>query len=794
MSESFRLDLDRDSRDALEFDALLELVAAEARTAAGRRVVLDLVPFADPDALSREIGLVEETRDRCVRGAAWVPAGLPDVGPALRLLDVGDARIDPRDLRDLAVVLDAVTRLRRDVRAAGKGYERLREFIAPVPELSGEAAPILKGIEPGGRITDQASDRLAECRTRLTRLAGRLRRRLETLLREPRMAGAIQDEFVTQRNGRYVIPVRTDAPHPVQGIVHATSSSGATRFVEPLDSVESNNELVQLAEEEKEEEERILREWAAALRDRLPDVHVALERLALLDGIQARARFAERNDAVAGKVVEQGPIRLTGLRHPLLEHHLRATGGRCVPLDLGLDPSDRVLVVSGPNTGGKTVALKSIGLAVLMAQSGIPVTAREAVLPRYVQLRADVGDRQSIEADLSTFSGHLTAIAGALASRRAPALYLFDEIGGGTDPAEGVALAQAVLEDLGGPGITVVATTHQNALKRWAFGSEAAASAAMEFDPGTLRPTYRVLPNVVGHSAALDIAASCGLPPGLIERARELLGAEAGRTEAYMNRLREELAAVERQRRELEERSREIEGERSVEERRRLEAEQRHRAESGRALDRELASFRKQVRRALDAIGDAAARRKAERVAHASERRLKAERERVASGPSVDDGADDWPLVEDPQPGDPVHVLSLKKKGIVQHVSARRIDVLVGRMTVGVKSSDLRVPPRTVVEPQRPLRPAVTRSVEVGAPRELKLIGMRVDEALGEVDRALDRAMLDSVYELRLIHGHGTGRLREAVREHLRRHPSIEKWRSGDEIEGGEAVTVALLK
>jgi DNA mismatch repair protein MutS2 len=794
MNETARLDLDAESRHALEFDALLELVAAEASTAAGRRVVLDLAPFCDAELLARETGLVSETRDRCMRGTAWVPAGLPDVRPACRLLEVADARFEPGDLRDLALVLDAVTRLRRDVRAADAGYERLREFVARLPDLSAESAPILSGVEPGGKITDNASRRLADCRTRLTRLAGRLRRRLESLLRDPQMVGAIQDEFVTQRNGRYVIPVRTDAPHPVHGIVHATSASGATRFIEPLDSVESNNELVQLAEQEKEEEERIVREWANALRERLAEVRFALDRLALLDGVQARARFAERASAVESRVVDGGPIRLTGLRHPLLEHHLRASGGACVPLDLELDPADRVLVVSGPNTGGKTVALKSIGLAVLMAQSGIPVTAREAVLPRYSQVRADVGDRQSIEADLSTFSGHMTAIADALAQRRAPALFLFDEIGGGTDPAEGVALAQAVLEDLSGEGVTVVATTHQNALKRWAFGAAEAASAAMEFDPRTLRPTYRVLPNVVGQSAALDIAISCGLEPRVAERARTLLGSEAGRSEAYMNRLREELADVERRRLELEEAKRALQAEQAADEARRRAAEGRQREQSARALDRELVSFRKQVRRSLEAITDAAARRKAERVAHASERRLKAQRERVASGPRSDDDAAAWAVVDRPEAGTRVHVLSLKQPGTVQRVSGKRVEVLVGRMTVSVAPDDLRVPPTAESAPPRTQPAAPARSLEVGAPRELKLIGMRVEEALSAVDRGLDRALVDGLQELRLIHGHGTGRLRAAIRDFLRHHPSVEKSRGGDEHEGGEAVTVAVLR
>jgi DNA mismatch repair protein MutS2 len=510
---------------------------------------------------------------------------------------------------------------------------------------------------------------LADCRTRRAQLAGRLRRKLEALVRDPQAQGAIQDEFVTRRNGRYVIPVRSDASQPVRGIVHATSSSGATRFIEPLDSVDSNNELVELAEAEREEELRIAHAWAAGLRARLEDVESTLARLAQLDALQARARYAERVGAVEAAIQREGPIRLRGLRHPLLEKHLQQTGGDCIPLDLELDPADRILVVSGPNTGGKTVALKSLGLAVLMAQSGIPVCATQASLPLFHQVRSDVGDHQSIAADLSTFSGHVTAMAEFLEARRPPALFLFDEIGSGTDPAEGAALALAVLEHLAGPNVTIVATTHQNSLKHWAFGDERASSAAMEFDDRTLRPTYRVLPNVVGHSAALDIAARCGLSSNLIERARELLGEDAGRSEAYLNKLRDRLAELDEERTAWNVKQAQLDEARAVEQRRAEQREARAIKDLERAFDRQLASFRKQVTRALSSIEDVGARRAAEKTAHAAERRLKQERERSAapagSVKADSERARPAALVE----GLTVYVQSLGREGTIRRVA-----------------------------------------------------------------------------------------------------------------------------
>jgi len=790
-----RLDLDRLSRQALEFDALLEIVAADARTEAGRSAVRALSPRTKPEDLERENERVTEVRRWLPVGGALVPANLPDARETLGRLMLVDAGIEAAALRDLCANLTAVGRIRSDVLDADPPFERLRSLVGPLPDLAAESAPILAGVEPDGRIADHASKRLAECRSRRTRLAGRLRRKLETLLREPHAQGAIQDEFVTQRNGRYVIPVRSDAARPVRGIVHATSSSGATRFIEPLDSVELNNELVELGEAEREEEERIARVWAEGLRARLTDVEHCLVRLAELDSYQARARYAERVGAVEARIRRAGPIRLRGLRHPLLERHLAQTGGHCIPLDLDLDPADRILVVSGPNTGGKTVALKSLGLAVLMAQSAIPVMAMEASLPLFHQVRSDVGDHQSISADLSTFSGHVTAMAGFLETRRPPALFLFDEIGSGTDPAEGAALALAVLEHLAGPDVTIVATTHQNALKHWAFSDERAASAAMEFDDRTLRPTYRVLPGVVGQSAALDIAARCGLPAGLIERARELLGEDAGRSAAYLTRLRERLAELDEERAVWSEKQRQVEADRADQQRRASEREERHAAEMARELDRELASFRKEIGRALASIEDVESRRVAKKIAHGAERRLKLERERAVSRSG---SADPGRTLERPAKlveGLTVHVQSLGRQGTIRRVDGKRVELLLGRIGVTVDADDLRlatVPDPPAARPSRTGPPA--NDLETGMSTELMLIGQTVESALETIDRFLDRAVLDAVHDVRLIHGHGTGRLRRAVRQHLRVHTLVRDYRAGDKSEGGDGATIARLK
>ncbi|NIM00942.1 MAG: hypothetical protein GTN89_08580 [Acidobacteria bacterium] len=794
MSEIPHLDLDRPSREALEFDALLDLVAGHAATDAGKSAVRALRPLAGEAELEREIGLVEEVRDWLLRRGTLLSGGLPDARVTLERLGLVDAEIEVAAIRDLCVNLDASDAIRSAVAKADPPAQLLHRFVEPIADLSPETAPVLAGVEPDGRIADRASPRLAELRVRRTRLAERLRRKLETLLRDPATSDAIQDEFVTRRNGRYVIPVRTDAAHPVRGIVHATSASGATRFVEPLDSVELNNELVELGESEREEERRICAAWTRALRERLADVESTLARLAEVDALQARARYAERVDGARPRIEAGGPIRLRGLRHPLLEHHLEQTGGHCVPLDLDLDPADRILVVSGPNTGGKTVALKSLGLAVLMGQCGIPVVASEAVLPLFHQVRSDVGDHQSIDADLSTFSAHVTAMAGFLEARRPPALFLFDEIGSGTDPAEGAALALAVLEHLAGPRVTIVATTHQNVLKQWAFGDERAASAAMEFDDRTLRPTFRVLPGVVGHSAGLDIAARCGLAPGLIDRARELLGEEAGRSEAYLNKLRERLAELDAERAAWSAKQRRLEADRAGRERKAGEREQKRQAEMARQFDRRLAAFSQQAKRALSAIEDVEMRRSAERRAHAEERRLKHERERaVASLEGRRDEAELPPPAE-LREGRTVFVVSLGRQGTVRRVDGKRVEVQLGRIGITVDADDLRSAAQEPRAPRDSRAPAPARDLETGPPAELLLIGQTVDSALDRIDRFLDRAVLGSVGQVRLIHGHGTGKLRRAIRRHLRGHPLVSDYRPGADNEGGDGATIARLK
>ncbi len=384
------VDLDDESRRALEFDALLAWVAEYTRTPSGERLVRSLCPSADPATVRLELESVAEVRRCLVEQGPLLTGRLPETAASAAAVEVDGAQPDSKGLRDLAVVLHATGELRSRMRAlAADIYPHLARESAGLADLRDVCRPILSGMDPEGLLLDAASPELHRLRARVSRAGARLRRLLQGYLKDPDSRASIRDDFVTQRNGRYVIPVRSDAPHPIRGIVHASSSSGLTRFVEPLESVEPNNELVRLIEAEREEQQRILARWAATLRERVEEVRAALHGLSRVDGLQARALFAEHCDACSPNVRPGGPLRLDQMRHPLLQRRLAAEGGACVPASLTLDPADRVLVVSGPNTGGKTVALKTVGLSVLMAQSGVPISAREAELPLYRQVRVD---------------------------------------------------------------------------------------------------------------------------------------------------------------------------------------------------------------------------------------------------------------------------------------------------------------------------------------------------------------------------------------------------------------------
>ncbi len=793
------LDLDPGTREVLELDAVLAWLVEHARTEPGRKRLLAIRPWADARPIREAGEAVREVLDHLERDGALVPSGLPDPGPALAALGVADVRLDAPSLRDLARIALHLAEIGDHLRGLpAERWPRLSAAAAEIPDLRRRARPILRAIEPDGTLSDDASADLREIRSSRRRRTERLERQLLALAREPGSDSVVRDDFVTQRNGRFVVPVRTDAPRALPGIVHASSSSGATLFIEPLDAVEANNEIVRLSEREAREIDRLLWTWSREFGACRDDLARGVATLGWLDSIQARALYAREVDGVLAEVGPEQPIELRAVRHPLLERRLREGGGRSVPLDLELDPPGRVLVLSGPNAGGKTVALKTLGLASLLAQSAIPLPARSVRLPLYRQVRADVGDRQSISADLSTFTAHVRAVTAYLREARLPCLALFDEMGTGTEPREGAALALAILEELCVPGWTVVVTTHQSELKTWALTADGVSSAALEFDAVELRPTFRVLAGAAGVSAGLDIALRVGLAPRIVERARQHLGESARLGEELMNRLRERAAELERRMGESEARRTAEAVERERLERALAEEIERSRQSAGQALDRALAEFEAESRRALAAIesqgASRAVLRSSARIAARVRERQAELRETLSPQPTGDRRP-----AERVAEGQTVFVRSLGREGRIVAVRGERVDVLLGRVPFTVTRADLWTaePCRRDVDgrvARAAVEPARRTDDADEPPAELHLLGQTVEEALEALDRFLDRAALAGLAEVRIVHGHGTGRLRKAIRAFLDRHVHVSSHRPGQGREGGDGATVVTLR
>jgi DNA mismatch repair protein MutS2 len=799
VSENLRLDLDAASRDALELSAVLAYAASFASTTPGRRLLVSALPSSEATELIAEHAAVAEAGGHLLRFGRLLPAGVPDPEPAREGLAIEGAVVEPLRLRDLASALIEAGYLRgRLTGIEGDGFPALRSLGGAIPNLSALAQVVADHVAPDGRIEDGASPELRRIRVAIAKTGERLRRQLEAFVSDPAAAAVVRDDFVTQRNGRFVIPVRADSPHPVDGIVHAASSSGQTLFVEPMASVALNNDLVRLAEQEAAESEQVLRGWTERFRLVRGEIDAAIDGLARADTLQARALFAREIEGCRPELAPGAPLRLVDVRHPMLDRRLKEHGARCVPVSIEIDPFDRVLVISGPNTGGKTVALKTAGLACLMAQCGLPVAARAAALPVFRQLRADIGDHQSMDADLSTFSAHVRAVSSYLAEAAAPALFLFDEIGTGTEPGEGAALAQAVLERLLSLGVTAMATTHHAKLKTWAFTEDRVVSAAMEFDEATLRPTYRVLIGAAGSSAGIDIASRLGLDPSLVARARELVGSVGVSAETQMSRLRELTAESEARLQGLKRREEELDAKRAeVTATARLSLE-RQGAESRRALDQALEEFRAEARREVASIQDVKERARVERAQLRAEGRVRASlharQQAIAPRTVADSGA---PLVV--APGARVRIVSLGREGEIVSVRGDRIEVRMGAATFAVAREDVAAPdaesPKVVSKPAVAGRPRTyVDDIHDGPAIELHLLGQTVDEALPSLDRFLDASVRSGRTEVRVVHGHGTGRLRLAVRAHLKGHPQVGAFRPGGAGEGGDGATVVTLR
>lgn len=778
----------------LEFDKILGVIAGFAYSDATRREIMDLRPFGEREEIERRFGQVEEIRRLGQLGIPLRLAPFQDIPPAMEMVRPAGAVLDPRDLVVFLPVLRTLGAISRQF-----GYRTdiplLKELAGDVTGFPAIREPLEASLDEEGNILDTASKLLFEIRTRKRSLTARIRKRLEEIVREKQTAIFLQDDFITQRGGRWVIPVRMDSKGMVPGIVHDVSNSGETAFMEPLEIIGLANELENLVAEEKAEQIRILRELCQWIREELPELEREFRLLVQLDLRNSIARFADILRGEVPVIGEASAIRLKGGRHPLLVLLQKERGGaEVVPLDLELGiespdaESNKVMVITGPNAGGKTIAIKTTGLLLLMALAGIPVPAAStSVFPLASDLLVDIGDEQSIEESLSTFSAHVSRIAAILAEADERTIVLLDELGTGTEPGQGAAIACAVIHDLHEKGALVLATTHLADIIGYVHRTPGMVNAAMEFDRATFTPLYRLKTGVPGQSHALEIARRYGLPDRVIAFAQGMVGRlEAdfhellGELQEMRRRQEEGLAVLERRERELAEKERRLAE-------RRAEAERQQKEGMEKAW-REAKEVVQNAKREVNAILDEARR---ERSRAAKEKLAAAERE--MEGKLREFRPEEHLPADKVEEGMTVFVRSIGYDAVVTAVDRGRgrLRVRAGRMELEVPLSD--ASPRTgkKAKPEGGKRRA---EAEEEVSRELNIIGLRVDDALPELERFLNKVSLEGISEVRIVHGKGTGALMRAVRDYLDGHPLVREFRKGEPFEGGEGATVVTLR
>ena len=813
---------------ALEFDRIRDALAREASTALGRERAWALTPATDPSAVQHGLNSTVEAADFSARGgnlAIDAPEELPAI---LEGVSVGEAPLSPLQLLGLARFVDSVTSIAERIRGAQAPL--LRDLADRIAEFDEETSAIRRAIHPSGDVSDDASPALREIRDTLRRARAKLRSTLETLTRGRDTAKYLQDQIVTDRNGRYVIVVRSEHRDAIPGLVHGSSASGASLYLEPMNTVSLNNDLVTLTEREREEVHRILLALTNGFRRRAEEMEALIEAAAALDELGAKARLARRMDARAPELTTDGALDFKGARHPLLIPSVRdllrddgeAPSGPAVVVatHLSVVPPTRALVISGPNTGGKTVALKACGLLTVMAQAGLLIPVESGRFTPFRTMFADIGDEQSIAASLSTFSAHIANLVAFERALELPALVLLDEVGSGTDPVEGGALGAAVIDHFRRRGAVVVATTHDDALKSYASTTEGVSVAAFGFNAETFAPTYTLIYGAPGRSLALEVARRLGMPAGVIQDAERRRSGRESLLAAHLARVDQELATVERERRQVREERDALAGERRA----MLERETRlaeREAVLKKRLDDRVAERLREARAEVDAVVTRL-KSKADALAEQAERRAKGRAPVLSTGEVGDlraearaalgdieetvlqtSGAAGRPpaFSEVPKAGTRVFISAFGADGIVRGTAGKLVEVEVRgkRMRVGLDT--LRpVGAATQDAPRAAKRetsraPSSTSSSALASPtRELVLIGATVDDAVDRAEKFLDDALVQDARRLRVVHGHGTGRLREAMRTFFRKHPLVAHVSPAADNEGGDGATIVELK
>jgi DNA mismatch repair protein MutS2 len=805
----------------LEFDRLKELLLQQARTPLGAAMAEALTISVSEAEIVHELRLASEGAVYLREGSTALDVNdLPDPRSALGKLNVADVNLEPFEILNLLRLISVAMGLRETFHNEQEDFPLIREITETIPNLRALYQRLRGRISPNGEIEDFASPELREVRFQISKLRTQIQRSLENILKRAEESHALQDEFVTIRNERYVIPIRNDNRGAVAGVVHGMSSSGQTAFVEPLETIGLNNELVRLRDLEQVEITKVLFSITEELREEREALESMADCVGRIDFIAAKARLGLAQNAIEPKINTAGRFALKDARHPLLEASLKAQGARVVPISMELDAGSRVMVVSGPNAGGKTVVLKTAGLLSLMAQAGLLIPAAEGDLPIFHQIHADIGDHQSIAANLSTFTAHIQNIRGISDELRPPALILLDEVGTGTDPEEGSALGVAMVDYFRECGAHIIVTTHYSGLKMYATNTPGVINASVEFDERTLKPTYRLLTGLAGSSSGIEIARRFGLPKAITERAADRVKTASAEATEYLRRLkdqfdaqRQNVAALEEERAAVAETYAKLELKFIQKEK---EREKEFRAELQKVVD----EFVNKAEKFVSTIEDAATARKVRRetekrsvelraAASSETRKLRQQTATSITSGGIEPAPAEGAMPEanealeagDLRPGDRVRLLSFDQEGIVESIGETEIVVQIGALRFREQRENLRLMGRKS-EPARksqaiaglPKGVSVTLQEQPAIGSELNVIGKTVNEATEAADKFLDAAYLDNYDSVRIVHGIGMGALKRAIADLLSDHPHVAKWRQASPNEGGAGATIVELK
>ena len=813
---------------ALEWDQIVDVVRGYALTPLGEARLAELAPQSDPHRAAQLLAATAEGVKYLDANPGFSLNAPEDLDAVLSALAVEGRALDPLRLLAFAEFLDSLALTCAAIRRVSGAFPTLKAIADNCGSFKNQIADVRGKIDPSGEVNDNASAELSKLRMQLRKQRARLRSTLESYLRGKDTSRYLQDQVVSERDGRYVLVVKAEHRSSIPGIIHGSSGSGASLYLEPLSTVEINNEIVAIEQQEREEIHRILRQLTEAFRLKPIELRQAVDAATELDIIQAKVRFAQLTSGVAPVLSTDGRLELRGARHPLLipgviarqladddarRERNDAPAKDPVPVDVLVIPPTTVLLITGPNTGGKTVALKTAGLLALMAQAGLFVPAADARLPVFRSIFADIGDEQSIAANLSTFSWHITNIASMDRSLAMPALVLLDELGAGTDPLEGGALGVAIIEHFRTRGALVISTTHYDALKTYAATTPGVTAAAFGFTPDTYEPTYQIQYGSPGRSLALEMAGRLGLNGTIIDNARRNLSEREAQLADHLAKIDTDLRALEHERR-LVKREREALGEADSRARVREDALRQREETFKLRLNEKLDERMRDARVEIDAIVADLKKQAAALAEHAARNAAAAPstgdtgRLRGDARAAVDALVDKYRNEQTPEPaataaparsvavGDRVVLGPLGLEGIVVNVHDREAEVEVRGKRFRAHTNELRLlggaPPKPAPAPVRvnvQLQPR-----EGASSSELLLVGNTVDQALDRLEKFLDETVMSEQRAVRLIHGFGTGRLKEAVVDYLHKHPLVANVRTASPQEGGGGVTIAELK